>query len=313
MAKFDFQYADGSGQVVLRAEADPRFFSGGRNVFGPFLRLQLQWPYDANIPRHRALAVQGALLWGGDPDGSGGLAIPLQAVTPNGAVNIPVSDDELARLETRRAGVEPDFAVRLEGLAQRETQGAADRTPDLAVRAVTAGNYPQRLGVSRDAWARALDACGFGLRRMVELPPPPDGLGGKWDEASTSLADASRLLAQGYDVQAIAAVRKALERIVEAVAVAIGEPPHTGKGGFGPYVTALADRIKGMEPARSHPFHLVASVLKATFDFASGHTHGTSASSRREEAVFAIVLGTSLYGFAAHGTLAASAANQEQT
>jgi hypothetical protein len=62
MAKFDFQYADGPGQIVLRAEADAGHFSGGRNAFGPFLRLQLYWPYDANIPRHRALAVQGALL-----------------------------------------------------------------------------------------------------------------------------------------------------------------------------------------------------------------------------------------------------------
>jgi hypothetical protein len=228
-------------------------------------------------------------------------------------VIIPVSDDQLARLETRRAGVEPDFAVRLDGLAQREAQGAADRTPDLAVRAVTAGQYAQRLGVSRDAWARILDACGFGLRRMVELPPPPGGLGGKWDEAGTSLAGASRLLAQGHDEQAIAAVRKALERIVEAVAAAVGEPQHTGKGGFGPYVTALADRIKGMEPAKSHPFHVVASLLRTTFDFASGHAHGTSASSRREEAAFAVALGTSLYGFAAHGFLAAAAANEDET
>jgi len=311
MAKFDFQYADGSGQVVLRAEADAGHFGGGRNAFGPFLRLQLYWPYDANIPPHRALAVQGALLWGGDPEGSGGLAIPLQAVTPNGPVLIPVSDDQLARLEERRAGVEPDFAVRLDGLAQREGQGGADRTPDLAVRAVTAGHHPQRLGVSRDQWARTLDACGFGLRRMVELPPPPGGLGGKWDEAAASLAGASRLLAQGHDEQAIAAVRKALERIVEAVAAAVGEPPHTGKGGFGPYVTALADRIKAAEPAKSHPFHLVAALLRTTYDFASGHTHGASVSSRREDAVFAVALGSSLYGFAAHGTLAASAAADE--
>jgi hypothetical protein len=310
MAKFDFQYTDAPGQIVLRAEADPGHFSGGRNAFGPILLLRLQWLYDASIPRHRPLAVQGTLQWGADPNGSEGLAIPLQAVTLNGPVRIPVSDDQLAQLEERRAGGEPDFAVRFEALVQREAPAGADRTPDLAVRTVTHGYMAQPLAVSRDAWARILDRCGFGLRRMVELPPPPGGLGGKWDEASMELAGASKLLAQANDEQAIAAVRKALERIVEGVAAAVGEPPPSGKGGFGPYVVKLADRIKAMEPARSHPFHLVASLLRTTFDFASGHAHGSSASSRRDEAVFAVALGTSLYAFAAHGALAASFANQ---
>lgn len=314
MAKFDFQYADAPGQIVLRAEADPGHFGGGRTAFGPFLRLQLQWPYDPVIPRHRALAVQGALLWSADPGGYGGLAIPLQAVTPNGPVMIPVSDDQLARLEERRAGGEPNFAVRLEALAQREALSGSDLTLDVAVRTVTHGygNMAQQLPVSRDTWARVLDQCGFGLRRMVELPPAPSGLGGKWDEASASLASAARLLAQGHDEQAIAAVRKALERIVEAVAAAVGEPPRTGKGGFGPYVDKLADRITALPSDRpQNPFPLVSSLLRATFNFASGYAHGDAAASQRVEAVFAVALGTALYGFAAHGTLAAVAAGED--
>jgi hypothetical protein len=42
VAKFDFQYAAGPGQIMLRAQADPGHFDGGRNALGPFLRLQLQ-------------------------------------------------------------------------------------------------------------------------------------------------------------------------------------------------------------------------------------------------------------------------------
>lgn len=53
MAKFDFQYVEMPGQIVLRAEADPAHFGGGRNAFGPFLRFRLYWPYDANLPKHR--------------------------------------------------------------------------------------------------------------------------------------------------------------------------------------------------------------------------------------------------------------------
>lgn len=62
MVKFDFQYADGSGQVVLGAETDAGLFGGGRNAFGPFLWVRLQWPYDANIPRHRARGARRAAV-----------------------------------------------------------------------------------------------------------------------------------------------------------------------------------------------------------------------------------------------------------
>ena len=147
---------------------------------------------------------------------------------------------------------------------------------------------------------------------MVELPPPPGGLGGKWDEASRSLASASQLLAGGHDEQAIGAVRKALERVVEAVADAVGEQPRTAKGGFGPYVEALAERIKSLPSGRrQNPYPLVSKLLRTTFDFTSGYVHEDVALSQREEASFALALGTALYSFAARGTLAAGTASND--
>lgn len=302
MAKFDFTYADQPGNIMLRAEADPGHFAGDRNGFGPRLLFNLYWLYDASLPRHRPLSVQGALLWAGEHDG---LRIPLQAVPPNAPIAIPVSDDQLARFEELRAGREPDFALRLEAVAQREDDGT--------VRILNHSFNPQRLPISRDAWAVILNRCGFGLRRMVELPPPPGGLGGKWDEASQSLALASQRLAQGHDEAAIAAVRKALERIVEAVGASVGEP-RTGKGGFAPYVEKVAGRIQGLPSGgRQNPFPLVSSLLKATFGWVSGYVHEDAATSQRDEAAFALALGTALYGFAARGSLAASAAHEEST
>ena len=107
-----------------------------------------------------------------------GLHIPLQALSPNSSVFVPISDDQLARFEEVRSGREPEFSLRLEVVAQHQDTGE--------VRVLNHGFYSQRLPISRDSWATILDRCGFGLRLMVELPPPPRDLGGAWDDASRS-------------------------------------------------------------------------------------------------------------------------------
>jgi hypothetical protein len=294
MAKIDFQYADGSGQTILRAEAE--HFGGGRNAFGPFLWFHLQWPYDVSLAKHRPLSVQGALLWAEEQDG---LPIPLQAVLPNAAVAVPISDNQLVQLEERRSGGEPQFSIRLQALALRDDNGA--------VTTLSHGYMPQRLAVSRDAWISILAQCGFGLRRIVELPPPPSGLGEKWDEANQSLAIASQRLARGHDEEAIAAVRKALERIVEAVGESVGKPRQKS-GAFQPYVEEIAKFAAAVPSQRpQNPFPLISELIKATFRWTSGYVHKEAATSQRDEAVSGIALGTAIYGFAARGTFAASA------
>jgi hypothetical protein len=295
MSQFDFRYSDAPGNLVLRVATDP--LVGDRTEFGPRLLFNARMEFVPGLPLQRLLGIQGAFMWA---DALDGLRIPYQAPALNAPIVIPISDDQLARFEEIRGGREPRFTLRLEAVAQ--PQGGGE------VRIL--GSQPRRLELSRDAWAVILDRCGFGLRRIVELPPPPGGLGGTWDDASRSLADASRLFAGGQDEQAIAAVRKALERIVESVAAAIGEPPRTGKGGFRQYVERLANRIRALPLGRrQNPFPLVSSLLNATFDFASGYVHGDSASSRREEAAFALAIAAALYGFAARGTLSATSAD----
>jgi hypothetical protein len=75
-----------------------------------------------------------------------------QAVTPNGPVTIPVSADQFARLEERRAGGEPDFTARLEALVQREAPAGIDRRPTLQCGLYAhlhdgkASRVPRRLG-----------------------------------------------------------------------------------------------------------------------------------------------------------------------
>jgi hypothetical protein len=292
--QFDLRYADAPGNLVLRLAAYP--LAGDRTPFGPRLLFNVHTEYVQGSPPQRLLGVQGALLWDGADDG---LRIPFHAGIPSITVAIPVSDDQLTRFEEFRAGRPPEFSLRLEALAQPVNGGET--------RILNA--HAQRLSISRDEWAVVLNRCGFGLRRMVELPPPPGGLGGAWDDASKSLADSSSLFAAGHDEQAIAAVRKALERIVEAVAAAVGEPPRVGKGRFGPYVERVAERIKALPSGRhQNPYPLVAGLLSATFNFTSGYVHENVAPSQREEAAFALAIGTALYGFAARGTLAAAAA-----
>jgi hypothetical protein len=292
--QFDLRYADAPGNLVLRLAAYP--LSGDRTPFGPRLLFNVHTEHVQGLPPQRLLGVQGALLWA---DGNDGLRIPFQAGRPNMTVEILLSDEQLGRLEEFRASRPPEFSLRLEALVQAVEGG---ETRCLSADA-------QRLSISRDEWAVVLNRCGFGLRRIVELPPPPTGLGGTWDDASKSLVNASSLYAAGHDEQAIAAVRKALERIVEAVAAAVGEPPRAVRGGFGPYVERLAERIRALPSGRrQNPYPLVASLLRATFDFSSGYVHEDVVSCRREEAAFALAIGTALYGFAARGTLAAAAA-----
>lgn len=63
---------------------------------------------------------------------------------------------------------------------------------------------------------RVLDAMGHGLRRLVELPPAPKGLGDGWDEVTRRIAAGTSRLAADPSV-AIGEARIATERLLEII------------------------------------------------------------------------------------------------
>jgi hypothetical protein len=99
--------------------------------------------------------VGGTLGWPGELSG---LAVPAQPILRNPAeLRIPLSDDQLARLEARRAGAELILDLRLWGLAQFNA----------APIPVTSGYNATTIPIPRERWLVVLAECGFGQRRLI--------------------------------------------------------------------------------------------------------------------------------------------------
>ncbi|MGH7747331.1 MAG: hypothetical protein ACREQ5_21620, partial [Candidatus Dormibacteria bacterium] len=140
--------------------------------FGPTLALPVQLRAESSM---RPVLVVGTLCW---PSELSGLPVPAQPILRNPVeLRIPLSDEQLARLEAHRAGHELALELRLRGLAQFNTSTIP----------VSSGHNPTTILIPRDRWLAVLDQCGFGKRRLIELPPPPPAPDDAWGAVTGQL------------------------------------------------------------------------------------------------------------------------------
>lgn len=229
------------------------------------------------------------------------LAIPLQPLLFNRSeLAIPVSDDQLARLDERRAGNEPRFTLHLWGTAQETATGT--------LRNVRGGNFPTNVQVPRDQWLVILKACGFGERLLIELPAPPTDLAGDWKTAAASLAAAANRLAAGEPGVALGEVRIALERIADGVGARLEITRANASGKKMPlanYVDVIASDLKKRHfDDTDDPFAVLSALFKATFGFCSEPGHTSFDVSARNDAVLALSVASALYSYLARFPIA---------
>lgn len=110
LPRIAFELDDQPGWSLYALDIEPARFRGSRSVFGATFHLPVSlFTFPERSCRPSLFA--GALCWADEPDG---LAIPLQPLLFNRSeLAIPVSDDQLARLDERRAGNEPRFTLHL--------------------------------------------------------------------------------------------------------------------------------------------------------------------------------------------------------
>jgi hypothetical protein len=126
------------------------------------------------------LIVSGVLSWTGELDG---LIIPAQPIVNNRPfLSAPISDEQIVRIERKRAGGQVMLDLRLNGI------GTVSNSTW-----VLSSNFAPTVVVPRDKWLEVLVALGAGTRRIVELPPPPEARG----PSGTRLRGVSKLLHGG--------------------------------------------------------------------------------------------------------------------
>lgn len=261
LPRITFDIDDQSGRAIHALDIEPSRFRGSQSVFGATFHLPVSL-FTFPERSYRPSLFAGTLCWADEPDG---LAIPLQPLLFNRSeLAIPVSDDQLARLDVRRAGSEPRFTLYLWGTAQEIATGT--------VRNVRGGSFPTNVQVPHNQWLVVLKACGFGERQLIELPAPPTDLEGDWRSAAERLAAAANRLAEGEPGVALGEVRIALERIADAVGARLGIARANASGKKMPlatYIDAIASDLKKRHVDNiDDPFAVLSALFKATFGFA---------------------------------------------
>ncbi len=227
------------------------------------------------------------LCWPGEHVG---LAIPLQSVGRETAdLMIPISDQQIASLERKRAAKELRFELDLRAIG---TPGEAG----------VIGRYSQNpritLDVPRDRWNDALNAFRIGVVRIIELPVSPAA-----DEplktVPMQLESSSSLFAGGRYGEAVVASRTALERMVESIGSRVGLP--RGEKAFSPYVDELTAKLKDRNKG-DDPFALIGNLIKSAFGWSSHPAHQGFSVSERDDALFALNLCTALYSYVTPAT-----------
>src|SRR5271170_3559334 len=100
--RVDFYSEARPGTPKAVVEIEPSRVTGTRSPFGPLLQIFIQVIYEDG--KDMPLIFEGMLCW---PNQNVGLHIPLQTVGRGTAtLVVPISDQEIASLEQRRAGGE---------------------------------------------------------------------------------------------------------------------------------------------------------------------------------------------------------------
>jgi hypothetical protein len=271
--------------TAVRLEFDvAQRFDADRSTFGGVLLLPAELSQGF---KGTPLMLAGTLRLAGEREG---LAIPAQSVIMNeNTLRIPISDDQVARLEEKRSGAEPIFELSLRGT------GIVD-----GVAAVLNSSHPVCLTVPLPRWIKALEGLGFGRRRLIELPPPPTRDGALWEAASAQIQAATGRLTTADLGAAIAEARIALQRTIEAVGACVGRSPVKGAP-FGPYADQIAAILDGMHQKKSDdPFQALADAVrlaKSCAGVASDPPHTGLSVAERVHAELALSIATALYTY----------------
>lgn len=288
--KIHFSAVDGTQDNAFSIDLDTAQFRGGRSAFGAYVLVS--GLLESDRAKAQPLEMGGTLCWPGD--GGFGLVIPRQSVSGGTtALVAPISDAQLASIEERRAGGEPNFEITLTSLARRSDGATASYKSSWAT---------QPFSIPRDRWKDALAACGFGRLHIVELPVPPD-VDDAWSRSAQILALASAEFGNGRYGEAIGNVRNSLQELIAVLERSLAIEP--AKAAFAPRVKTVGDEL-----SRRHrrdggdPYEVLASVVKALFGFASEPVHRGYDVSNRVDAMFALSLASALHVFLARHPIA---------
>ncbi len=284
--KIQFSAVDGRQDNAFSLEVDPAQFRGWRSAFGAHLQIHGLLEYDRTkvVP----LEIAGTLAW--HTDATFGLHVPAQPVGNGGsiALALPISDAQLASIEARRAGGEANLVMNLTALGRRALDGAAT--------SFRMAGSPTPYIVPRDRWAEAIAACGVGRIRIVELLVPTESVSDAWSRSAEMLARASAEFAQGRHGESMGNARNALQEMVTVLESALAIVPKSLA--FAPRVKELGERLSALHERRgADPYAVLASVIRAVFDFASDPVHRGFDVPNRDDAMFALSLATALYEF----------------
>ncbi|MDQ6942328.1 MAG: hypothetical protein M3169_07395 [Candidatus Eremiobacteraeota bacterium] len=275
------EFRDEQTHAHFVLDVDSARLQGSRSAFGAALQLGVSTPYEQpskDVP----LLFYGSLAWANQTDG---LQIPAQSIRGGtSALAVPISDVQIAAIESVRKAAEPCFSLRLRMIAQNE-KGEVRHYGGLG------GQDSYNYVVPRDRWHDALDLCGHGRIRIVELPPPPEPASADWNAAAEALVASAAELRSGYYGAASTSSRKALEHVVAAIEIRLAIAP---KKQWPQRVKAAEDALRELH--KSHhvaAYALYAELLRTLFNFASGGAHSQGAT--RDDAEFALTLATGLY------------------
>ena len=282
LPSISLQY-DVAGQNLVTFECDVARISAETSFAGGVLRIPFQQVgqgYDGST----IVLLYGRLsLFASET----GLTIPAQPHIRNRTyLEVPIADEQIARLEAERAGRLLEVRLSVHGLAHYHN----------AVVAVTSSYAPTLL--VHETWLTVLDQLGYGRRRIVELPALPASVGGKWTDAAARLDAAAKRLAAGDVGVAIGEIRIGLERTVEAIGELLGRPKADKEPVRNFFEAVAADAASRHVPRSDDPFEAIACAIRlayATFQSSSDPQHVAMNAGERANAEFAYTIATGLY------------------
>jgi hypothetical protein len=275
---------DINGHHAAHFEINPQRFAGIRSTTGAILYVPVE---AAHGHPARILMLSGVLTMSGDPDG---LMIPAQAFAVNDSgLRVPISDDQLERIEQRRSGAAPLFELTLRGVGSLASETYVLVSNDRAL-----------ISVPLEKWIEVLAAVGFGQRRLIELPPPPSRPGADWELCVKQIQSASWRLARGDAGAAMTEARTAIERTLEALGSEVSRPRNSGEP-FRNYAEALAKSLREMHTHRSSdPYEALADAVQlalSTFGFASHPVHNAFDAAERAHAELTLSIAVMIYTY----------------